>query len=208
MIDRCRKLLFVHITRTGGTSIETALVGRDWWYIEPATKHLSAAQTRMKYGEQVWRAFTTFTVVRNPWDRVVSMWATGWWHRTEPAPGARRPERFRDFVLDLKPHQSERYASLHYHRIIDEPLDFVLRFERLREDFSAMLRAIGQPDVRLPHVEKRERRHYRTYYDAETAALVGRLFEADIRRYNYTFGPSTAVPSVLPEHGLCALAGR
>jgi hypothetical protein len=203
MIDRCRKLLFVHIARTGGTSIETALVGRDWWHIEPATKHLSASQTRARYGERVWRAFTKFTVVRNPWDRVVSMWATGWWHRTEPD---ECPESFRDFILGLKPNRVERYASLHYHRIIDERLDFVLRFERLQDDFSAMLRAIGQPDVRLPHVEKRDRKHYRTYYDAETVALVGRLFEADIRRYDYTFG-SSVVP-VASGPGPCALAGR
>jgi hypothetical protein len=129
------------------------------------------------------------------------MWATGWWHRRDASADGRGPEAFREFVRELKPHRTERYGSLHYHQIINEPLDFVLRFERLQDDFTAMLRASGQPEVRLPHVEKRDREHYRVYYDAETAALVGRLFEADIRRYNYTFGSSTTLPDLCPSVG-------
>jgi hypothetical protein len=188
MIDPARRLLFVHIARTGGTSIETALIGRDWWEIDPATKHVSASQARALYGEAVWREYTTFSVVRNPWDRVVSMRATGWWsdHRTHL--GGRDPGTLREFVLGLRPHPaSERYPSLPCADILDEEVDFVLRFERLQADFAAMLAAVGLSDVPLPHAERRERGPYRAYYDADTAALVGQVFGRDVERYGYTF---------------------
>ncbi|MCA9055782.1 MAG: hypothetical protein KDA75_18225, partial [Planctomycetaceae bacterium] len=68
MIDHQRKLLFIHIARTGGTSIEAALVGCDWWDIDPETKHLSASQAKQIYGDEIWSTYTKFAVVRNPWD--------------------------------------------------------------------------------------------------------------------------------------------
>jgi hypothetical protein len=75
MIDHNRKLIFIHIARTGGTSIETALVGKDWWFFDAQTKHISAKQARMFYGEELWKSYTKFSVIRNPWDRIISMWA-------------------------------------------------------------------------------------------------------------------------------------
>ena len=76
MIDHRSKLIFIHIARTGGTSIEASLVGKDWWLVDPSSKHISAKQARDLYGKDIWEAYTKFSVVRNPWDRVVSMWAT------------------------------------------------------------------------------------------------------------------------------------
>jgi FkbM family methyltransferase len=182
VIDHDRKLIFVHIARTGGTSIETALVGADWWERDPDSKHLSASQTRELYGEEAWRTYYKFSVVRNPWDRVVSMWAAGWWHSPT---GSADPQQFREFVASLRPHRNEKYNSLHYHEILDLPVDRVLRFERLQSDFSAMLADLGLPPVELPHVEKRDRGEFRWYYDAESVRLVGSMFERDIQTYGY-----------------------
>lgn len=184
MIDHQRKLIFVHIARTGGTSIEAALIGRDWWEIDRGTKHLSASQTRRHFGDQFWNEYVKFAVVRNPWDRLVSMWATGWWHANDSKAAG---TSFGDFVQTLRPHRHEHYESLFYHDIIDEPLDRILRFERLGEDFAALMAECGAPDIALPHCEKRQRGDYRTYYDAETRDLVARLFERDIRDYGYEF---------------------
>jgi hypothetical protein len=184
MIDHQRKLIFIHIARTGGTSIEAALVGRDWWDIDPDSKHLSASQTRRLYGEEFWHSYLKFSVVRNPWDRVVSMWATGWWHAKGSEAAA---TSFHDFVQKLRPHRHEHYESLFYYDILDEPLDRLLRFERLNEDFAALMRECGTPEIVLPHCEKRQRGDYRSYYDAETRDLVARMFERDIREYDYEF---------------------
>jgi Sulfotransferase family len=187
MIDPDRSLLFVHIARTGGTSIEAALVGTDWWKIDPSTKHISASQARRLYGEQVWRTFTKFSVVRSPWDRIASMWSAGWWYENGTPFGGKKPASLKDFILGLKPHPNEHYASLHYCEILDDEMDYILRFEHLRADFSSMFRVLGKPEIELPHLEASLRKHYRSYFDAETAALVANMFEDDIRRYQYAF---------------------
>jgi len=187
MIDHQRKLLFVHIARTGGTSIETALVGEDWWEIDPLTKHVSASMARVIHGEDIWAKYTTFSVVRNPWDRVVSMWTVGWWYEEGTHFNGIRPVCFRDFVLGLKPHPHELYGTLHQHEILDEELDLILRFETLQADFSAMLKRIGCDDIVLPFKEKSDRRPYESYYDDETACAVAEIYKTDISRYGYNF---------------------
>jgi len=184
MIDDNRELLFVHIARTGGTSIETALVGKDWWFINPLTKHISAKQAREHYGEDVWKTYNKFSVVRNPWGRVASMWAVKSWHISSDI---EFDCSFEYFIRNLKPHQNERYHSLFYCDILNEELDFILRFENLQEDFSSMLAEIGCPDITLPHIEKSNLKHYRDLYGEAEKQLVGEIFDKDISALGYVF---------------------
>ena len=184
MIDHDRRLIFIHISRTGGSSIETALVGIDWWSIDPETKHISAKMARDLYGENIWKTYTKFSVIRNPWDRIVSMWVTKWWH---PASGLREDCTFDEFVRKVKPHPNEKYNTLHCHKILNDELDFILRFESLQEDFSLMLGNIGINDIVLPHIEKRERKHYKMMYNEKRKKVVSRRFRRDIKKFGYSY---------------------
>ena len=187
MIDHNRKLLFMHITRTGGTSVETAFMGQDWWEVDPSSKHISASQARRLYGEDCWSTYHKFSVVRNPWDRLVSMWATGWWYGTRTPFRGVKPSSFSDFIRGLQPHPHEQYGALRYHEILDERIDQVLRFEDLQVQVSAMCRARGIAEVTLPHMERRDRLPYRAFYDEESEHLVREVFAKDIATYGYEF---------------------
>lgn len=187
VIDHERRLLLIHIARTGGTSIEAALAGNDWWFIDSTTKHMSASQTKQLYGDQIWQDYIKFTVIRNPWDRVISMWSTGWWHEQARSFSTNQLESLKDFILKLKPHPNEKYNSLFYYEIIDEKIDFILRFETLQSDFSEMLKKVGASDIVLPHKEKRDRKNYREYYDLEAQEMVNQLFQKDIELYGYEY---------------------
>lgn len=187
MIDFNRRLLFIHIARTGGTSIETAFAGIDWCCIDLPTKHLSASQARAHYGEEIWGGFTKFAVVRNPWDRLVSMWSTGSWHLGPiPETGC----DMKAFLAQLAPHPNETYQSLFYHEILDEKLDYVLRYENLQEGLMRMLRERSLAPVTLPRVEATLRGHYADYYTAEAAEIAGAMFRRDIDDYGYRFEPA------------------
>jgi chondroitin 4-sulfotransferase 11 len=178
-------LIFVHITRTGGTSIETALAGQDWWQISPHTKHLSARQIRIQAGEEKWAKYFKFSLVRNPWDRVVSMFATGWWMSDDRQPDAEAAFEF--FIQNLAPHPHEMYSSLMYSDIINENLDMTIRYEALQQGFDMVCEAINKPTMLLGRAEARERLHYSTYYTDTTRRLVGKLFKKDIEDYQYIF---------------------
>jgi Sulfotransferase family len=184
------QLIFVHITRTGGTSIEAALAGQDWWDISPQTKHLSARQTRAQVGEEKWNNYLKFSVVRNPWDRVVSMFATGWWMGDCRQPDAET--EFEHFIENLAPHPNEIYSSLMYAEIINEQLDMIIRYEALREGFDKICKLVGKTPVILGREESRERSHYSAYYSERMRRKVGELFKRDIEDYQYCFEETEA----------------
>jgi Sulfotransferase family len=179
------QLIFVHITRTGGTSIEAALAGQDWWHISPQTKHLSARQMRAHVGEERWNNYLKFSIVRNPWERVVSMFATGWWMGDCRQPDAEA--EFANFIENLAPHRNEIYSSLMYSEIINEQLDLIVRYEALQEGFDKVCELVGKAPVILGREESRNRSHYSVYYNETTRRKVGELFEKDIEDYRYCF---------------------
>jgi hypothetical protein len=71
MIVHEKRLIFIHIQKTGGDSICTA-VGTPTIYPE---KHFCAHELRELYGTDVWQSYFKFAFVRNPWDRLVSWWS-------------------------------------------------------------------------------------------------------------------------------------
>ena len=72
MICHKSKVIFIHIPRTAGTSVEKAFVGKDWFNIDVSTKHIYASTARDYYAE-FWDEYFKFSIVRNPWDRMLSL---------------------------------------------------------------------------------------------------------------------------------------
>ena len=115
MISDKHKCIFVHIPRTGGSSIETVLWPRkeekDLWqgftsrfnneYQTDGLQHLYARNIRKAVGDRFDRYFK-FTIVRNPWDKAVSSYA----HAKKTA----RLKEFLDIDFDI-------YVGYHIERV-------------------------------------------------------------------------------------------
>lgn len=83
---------FIHMEKTGGTSVTHALWGQskgtrgafeeghDPNYDGGSTKHLSVTQAQKVLGKVRWGRAFRFTIIRNPWDRMVSKF---FWRRQE-----------------------------------------------------------------------------------------------------------------------------
>jgi hypothetical protein len=70
MIIKNKKLLFIHIPRTGGTSIEQSF-GRP--RCKEGINSLTQHNTLKQYSEKEdINSYFTFSFVRNPWDRLIS----------------------------------------------------------------------------------------------------------------------------------------
>lgn len=210
------RILFVHIAKTGGTSIRAALSRLHWTDPYAVPIHLVNALTRMlKYktgakfprhakaiaayeciGEPFWSQLFKFTFVRNPWDLQVSSW-----YHLQGLPGARTDDfdTFGDFLRHKfdqdRPFEYYYEASrqLQTSYIVDLSgrviVDFVGRFERLNEDFAEACRLGGVPQIELPHKRHstKRSRDYRTYYDDTTAQLVADHYAQDIELFGYSF---------------------
>ena len=62
IVNNQHKFIFVHVYRTGGTSIDKAFGGNN---------HKGGTHTALETVPN-WKDYFSFAFVRNPWDRVVS----------------------------------------------------------------------------------------------------------------------------------------
>ena len=204
MISHELRCIFVHIPRTAGTSIEQWLCGHDWWRAEPSTKHLLASQARRVYAAH-WNDYFTFSIVRNPWERMLSclhfaehfglaasvdqdgrtqLDLTGYVERFGSPVLVEHDHRFhrREEVL----HPTHRPGAV-YRNILDEELDFVGRMEDLPDVVEVLAGELGldQPfPIAQRSVASRTIREPRLL-DATARDLIASLFAEDIAHYGY-----------------------
>jgi len=181
------RFFFIHINKTAGTSIQRVL--------NIPFDHDTALEKIEIFGQSEWDKRYTFSVVRNPWDKVVSSYH----YRVETRQGilGEGNTDFKTWVRFAFREQDPLYRTNHkkmfmpqYEWLSDESgkllVDCICRFENLTKDFEPVARKIRRKAV-LPHLKPSARTHYRDYYDEETKNIVARSFEIDIDYFKYTF---------------------
>jgi len=183
------KLLFIHIPKCAGTSIEVFFTGHDWVDIDPRTKHITAQMAVQIYGRDVWDQFFTFSVVRNPWARLLSFFNL---IRVEQPDGV-----FDDWIRQVCSSDGLSFHGLPIHRSMMEYLagpdgqimvKFVGKVESLEEDFRIIAEKAGRDVGTLPQIMVGQYNHdYRHWYTPETRDLVGERFRDDVDRFGYDY---------------------
>jgi len=214
IISRGRRYIFVHIPKTGGTALTLALESRamaDDILIgdTPKAVRRRGRVKEMQATGRLWKHstladidglveraemldFFVLTLVRNPWDRLVSYyhWLQGQ-SFDHPAVALAKAMEFGDF---LAAEQTQRSISAAPYRsyVTDaggvERCDLFARLEHLDEDLEPFEAHLGFQITPLQRINASAREaDWRGYYTDETAALVGRLCGADIARFGYRF---------------------
>ncbi len=215
IISPGRRLIFVHIPKTGGTAMSLALedrakaddiligdtpkalkrrrrlqgvetAGRLW-------KHSTLADVEGLVTRDQMAAWFVFTMVRNPWDRMVSYYH---WLRDQrfghPAVALAKETDFAGFLA--APETQVSVSAFPYGRYVTdgaggEHADRFVRLERLEQDLAPVEAHLGF-SIDLPHANASDReRDWRVYYDDVTAGIVGRMCAEDIARFDYRFEP-------------------
>ena len=133
----------------------------------------------------------TVTLVRNPWDRMVSYYH---WLRAQsfdhPAVPLAAELSFGAFLAHPQTVASLRAAPYgRYMRDVtgQERASLFIRLEHLEQDMAPFVAHLGfRPEIRRINASERAR-DYRGYYDDATAERVGRLCAEDIARFGYRF---------------------
>jgi hypothetical protein len=181
-----RPYVFIHINKTGGSSIEKALgIGLD---------HSTALEKYRQLGEAAWQRKFTFTMVRNPWDKVVSHYH--YRVRTNQTGLGDNPIPFGDWLrrcyIDRDPRYYDNPRMFMPQRkwLVDENdgllVEFVGRFENLQQDFQSITTRLGVK-AQLGHAKPSSRGSYRDYYDVAGEALVREQFAEDLDLFGYEF---------------------
>jgi len=203
MIDHQRKLIFVHLRRTAGNSIEVALggitlLGRDG---EPTLDwdnalhrgktpfkidnrghyiHDTATAIRNQFPEE-FSSYKKFTIVRNPWDQLVSLYL-------RLSPHDHHAVNFKPWLFSLK---RPAHGTLPFCSLFDTRgsllVDYIGKYENIADDFSRICDACGIENLALPETNKSFKRHYRDYYDPASREFVRKLCDAEINEFGYSF---------------------
>ena len=197
MLLRNQKALFIHIPKTGGTSIESIFDPRanekDVDY-----KHFTLDKMLNRFPEC--QEYFKFTFVRNPWDLTASMFKFA---KRKPDFKVRYPHlidmNFTDWVKsDFFKTPTLRYINMgtrdgkdaSYFDFIHSRksgIDFIGKFEHLQDDFNEICRLIGIKEKILPHHKKGGATDYRDLYDKESIEIVRRKYSREIKLFGYDF---------------------
>ncbi|WP_218944270.1 sulfotransferase family 2 domain-containing protein [Marinicella rhabdoformis] len=181
-----RDFEFIHINKTAGSSIEKAL--------GVPFEHASALEKRRELGQEEWQRRFTFSIVRNPWDKVVSHYA----YRVKTnqhgmGDGSVSFAQWVDLCFEQKdPFYRDRelmFVSQSDWLCDDEGellVDKVYRFEELAAAFVDLKSRLNL-ESELPHLKPSKRTIYQEYYNDSSQAIVAKHFEKDIKRFGYQF---------------------
>jgi len=136
--------------------------------------------------------FFTFTVVRNPFDRLVSCWADRAKRSGQPAYRPYKNYNFNEFarLVMCGRFRMDRHTvpMTWIHTVSDKPLlHRVLRFERLEEDLAELESFLGTTFVPLPRKNCTKHADYRQYYDDDLRTRVSRYYWEDLKNFGYDF---------------------
>jgi hypothetical protein len=200
MISFQKRFLFIHIPKTAGNSIQSIV--SDYSEDELVAlrseqdgierfglrnpkykikKHSTLAEYNAALGEVQFGDLYKFTCVRNPWDRMVSLYFTptqdiGAWDR----------KKFRKVISKAVPVADYLRLDKGEKDPFDN-VDYIMRFENLTDDFRTVCGTLGISPMTLPQYNRSSREHYSKYYDDELRELVCARFAAEIERFGYIF---------------------
>lgn len=202
--------IFVHVYKTAGTSITEILqpyadippriahnlrkcdkfglselhIGRFHFFCN----HATAGDIRARLGVRNFDAMFSFGFVRNPWERIVSLY-----HYEHAVTQRHNPrhlalsfeERVEQLACSIPriPPQTRFLFSEQGKQLVS----FIGRFETLGADLAYIGARIGISFDALRHLNATRHADYRDYYNPRTKELVGALFAADIAHFGYAF---------------------
>lgn len=212
IISPGRRYIFVHIPKTGGTSFARALetrAMRDDILIgdTPKAQRRKGRLKDLHAAGRLWKhatladiagladpaQFFVVTLVRNPWDRLVSYYH---WLRDQtfahPAVGLAQTLPFSAFLhhpVIVQSLRAQPYASYVTDSTGVQHCQLFARLEHLDDDLAPFWAHVGFR-LDIGH-ENRSRRDadWRAYYSDGDAAQVGRICAADIAAFGYRFDP-------------------
>lgn len=153
-------------------------------FVSPVLHHLTLQEiARLLPADELARCFV-FSIVRNPWDRILSIYLFERKHARHYHPVGYEFPPLADYLDQLNPFYSLQQADF-----LAGPRqpDYVGRFEYLAEDFAHIANQIGLEGTQLPHLNHTSHEHYSSYYCDKTREKVARLFHKDIEQFGYSF---------------------
>ncbi len=212
LISHKHKFVFIAINKTATTSIHDALTNlsdiksvgdtQSSYYFHATAKKI---KKEFKKNNWDWNSYFKFSFVRNPWDRMVSAYfyrlkMVEKWNKKKPV-DKHTIAVYEDFKVQLNSTNNfnewlEKYinhksVAFHQHKFLYEDekklVNFVGKFENLSNDFDYAMTQIKCEHIKLPFLNKSNRKSHKKYYSEHTRKLVKNYYVKDINLFNYNY---------------------
>ena len=205
ILSHSQKFIFVHLYKTGGTSIRRCLEKYDSAYkirhwakskltSKPvfnspiAHKHATAQTIRETVGAEVFDQYFSFCFVRNPW-----AWQVSLYHYVLKNPSHDQHELFKSFqgFDEYLAWRCDGNVQFQKDYLMDDQnkqiVTFIGRMENLNQDFQTICEKLGIDLPALPHLNQSVSQGYRSFYNPQAEAMLAKAFEPDIELLGYEF---------------------
>ena len=189
LLSNKHKFAFVHIPKTGGTSIKAALLP----YANAGQLHFEGEKVtdlngyrphvKIKRGDHPGKL--KFAVVRNPWSWYVSYWKFAKVRNLRPAD----KQDFDTFIRSLGTPQC-KFSKLQSSWVTQGKtllVDRLLKFESLAYDFKELCQELYLPELELKHYKNAGQYDYREFYTDETREIIEKHCQKDCTMFHYDF---------------------
>ena len=198
-VSDSRKVVFIHIQKTGGLTVDRLLNERIPDLHRIGARHRFASLGMDELDD--WDEYFKFAFVRNPWDRLVSWYSMV---TTLPREGNElwryvhdNSSTFEEFIynctdeVEIKDGVRYSFAYNQLDYVTDEHgnllVDFIGRLENFDKDLQEVFRRIGFELESVPHKNRSGHQHYSSFYTPDTELIVRERFKRDIEYFGYEF---------------------
>ena len=181
LVSHERRLIFVHVHRTGGSSITNQLLCMGGW------RRLQGQHDKLSEARGL-NDYRAFAFVRNPWERLVS------WYALSNRSGQVCQEKFAHFVelwlARLEHSKEERFLARQTDYFRDDERSqpcLVGHYEAFDTELERIFNELGLPLSTSENLNISKHGHYRDYYSQPTLEKLQPYFQDDISNFGYSF---------------------
>jgi len=176
MISHDKKFIFVHVPRTGGTSLES-------FFCESQLKHIHFKQKHSRHEHELQDHidYFSFSFVRNPWERMLSFYLFD-------IVGSTKYSLYNWLKLTRIRNRFAQSMSFFIMHNEKPRVNFVGRYENYHTDVKYICNKLNIEYAELPVLNKTNHNYYVDYYDEKTKKLVESMYKEDILNFEYEFG--------------------
>ena len=185
-----KQFLFIHVQRTGGTSLLDHFYktlsndGQNYF------QHTSLSYFQKKEQDAFAESFR-FAFVRNPWDRFASWYALLKGSGIAEQYGSFEEELYKATVYAHETRMMSRFPICQLELLKDIEgkvnMDFIGRFENYQQDAEYILSSLGLSAEGLEQINAAKQGHYSTFYTPESQSLIAEYCRPDIEYFGYVF---------------------
>jgi len=204
ILDTRRKLIYIHIPKTGGYSTRkyyklrypTKKYKQDGHRFFVNNQHATSEEVKKFYPKE-WRTYHKFCTVRDPWDRFVSFYYHFLYRKNRVIDSF----DFEYFLINYFNDPKKIFLPYLFNSSVnflkpcttwtDAGIDTVLKLENLEADIHKFDRLMGFKKNKIIHANKSKRDKNkipgRDHYNSKTKDIIYKHFKSDIKRFNYEF---------------------